>query len=207
MRGNPIGFRVQRLNHSATVTPAPPSAALRLEPPRPQRDSAGPPFPPSPPSPPPVALPGLWGRSAATRGGAGRRRAAVRNAPGRGRHNACAARCQQGSAVTPVPILPAEGAVTGTLSPVPPAGGAVTPVPVPPPGGAAARRGGERPGPLEDGGAEEGRRPQRQVLRGLGHRQPVRQRAPLARQELQEGTERPAPPGLAAPPRTERARG
>lgn len=49
MRGNPIGFRVQRLNHSATVTPAPPSAALRLEPPHPQRDSAGPPFPPYPP--------------------------------------------------------------------------------------------------------------------------------------------------------------
>lgn len=46
-------------------------------------------------------------------------------------------------------------------------------------GGARAR---------EDGGAEEGRRPQREVLRGRGHRDPVRQRAALARQELQEGT-------------------
>lgn len=41
VRGNPIGFRVQRLNHSATVTLAPPSAALRIDP-------APPPSPPRP---------------------------------------------------------------------------------------------------------------------------------------------------------------
>lgn len=56
-------------------------------------------------------------------------------------------------------------------------------------GGARAR---------EDGGAEEGRRPQREVLRGRGHRDPVRQRAALARQELQEGT-RAAPRGDKGP--------
>lgn len=102
VRGNPIGFRVQRLNHSATVTPAPPSASLRLDParsrhPAPPGPGTGPgtprsapprPIPPrgSPP-PSPLVLPrGPAGGAAGTRPCRGRRgRAGTERAAGGGR--------------------------------------------------------------------------------------------------------------------------